>query len=312
MEIDSKITAIIVTYNSEKWVDKFAKSLSNEKLISNVIIVDNNSIDDTCLTISNNFKNFNLIELTENVGFAKANNIGIRKALEKGSDYIFLLNHDAWIESETISNLLKSALTNPDYGVISPIHLNGTGDLLDFNFTRYISQVTKDGRLLYTDLIKKNELRDIYNVDFVNAAAWFLSAKCISKVGLFDHEFFPHYNEDGNYLQRVVYHDFKVGICPKSFIYHDREDRQGIRNTFYKDKSRYIGDILFNLLNVQETCFDSRFRQSAKANLSNIFKSMIKLDIQGARFNLHSLYTKLKNRKYLKTRLMDYQKSFWP
>ena len=72
-----------------------------------------------------------------------------------------------------------------------------------------------------------NRLKDVYETKYVNAAAWLIPRNVLTKVGGFDPLFF-HYGEDDNYLNRVIYHGFKVGICPHSRIVHDC-DNIGVR-----------------------------------------------------------------------------------
>jgi len=223
--MQEKVFVIIVTYNAEKWIKKCLNSVSTHS----IIIIDNCSTDNTLSIIKENDKESVLILNKDNLGFAESNNIGIKKAILQGAEYVFLLNHDAWVEPDTINQLISTSRKNPRYGILSPIHLNGEGNLLDWSFTNYISKPSDDGRKLYTDLLKKEKLAPIYSVDFVNAAAWLLTKRCIEKVGLFDSELLPHYGEDNNYIQRAHYHEFFVGICPNSFIYHDREQRSGTK-----------------------------------------------------------------------------------
>lgn len=225
----SKAAFVIVTYNSEKWIKRVLNSIQNTE----IFLIDNNSSDNTKKVISE-FPKAQVIALEKNLGFATANNIGIQKAYDEGAQYFFLLNHDAWIQEGTIARLIQLSKANPEYGILSPIHLNGSGELLDWNFTNYISNQEDDGRKLYTDLLLKKEFKNIYDVNFVNAAAWLITRECIEKVGLFDAQLLPHYGEDLNYSQRVLYQGLKIGVAPDTFIYHDREDRSGnhIKNNF--------------------------------------------------------------------------------
>lgn len=72
-----------------------------------------------------------------------------------------------------------------------------------------------------------NKLKNtIYPIHFINAAGWLLSKKCIETVGGFNPSFF-HYGEDENYIQRIKYHNFSVGVLINSKIFHDREFRSG-------------------------------------------------------------------------------------
>jgi len=85
-------------------------------------------------------------------------------------------------------------------------------------------------------LFFKRELKDIYTVDFVNAAAWLLPCTILKIVGGFDPIFF-HYGEDDNYMQRVIYHGFKIGVCAKVTVCHDvefRGDDYGKENNNWK------------------------------------------------------------------------------
>ncbi|MEN8226430.1 MAG: glycosyltransferase family 2 protein, partial [Bacteroidota bacterium] len=109
-----------------------------------------------------------------------------------------------------------------EYGILSPLHLNGNGDKLDGGFANYAGPEYTDGLLSDLSLSK---VSDVYESRFVNAAAWLVSKKCLETVGGFDPIFF-HYGEDYNYCQRVHYHDLKVGIVPAVKIYHDREYKQ--------------------------------------------------------------------------------------
>ena len=217
-----KATTIIVTYNGLKWIDKCLTSLLLSDYKVKIIVIDNLSTDGTPEYISKNFSHVHLIKSKENVGFGKANNIGIIKACQDGSDYFFLLNQDAWVENDTIRKLVTHLHKSPEYGLISPMHLNGEGTALDYNFSNYISPWACKN--LYSDIFLNNIKDEIYEIQFVNAAAWLISKECIEKVGGFSPVFFQ-YGEDDNYIHRVLYHGFKIGIYPLTRIFHDRENR---------------------------------------------------------------------------------------
>jgi GT2 family glycosyltransferase len=215
------IYVIIVTHNAMTWINKCLTSIFKSSIPVKVIIVDNASTDNTINEIKKNFSSFLLITLNKNSGFGKANNIGLEKAHSAGADFVFLLNQDTWIEPETIKSLVEIAQKNSEYGVISPIHLNGMGNGLDYGFSIYISAL--DCPNLISDVFTHNE-RELYEVSFVNAAAWLLPKKTLSKVGGFSPIFF-HYGEDNDYLNRLKYHKLKIGITPNAKIYHDRAKR---------------------------------------------------------------------------------------
>ncbi|HJH77892.1 MAG TPA: glycosyltransferase family 2 protein [Prevotellaceae bacterium] len=218
-----KLFVVIVTFNGEKWIKKCISSIYNSTISTNVIIVDNGSTDNTISIIKNEYKNVELIISSSNLGFGKANNIAIKSALDRGADYIYLLNQDAWVEKNTFSLLIESMEKHPEYGIVSPIHLTGDGKNVDNNFYK-ISLSKHYVPNILNDYITNN-VKDIYDSYFVMAAHWMLSRQTIEKIGYFSSAF-PHYGEDANYIHRIYYWKLKVGIVPKAFAYHDREYRR--------------------------------------------------------------------------------------
>lgn len=216
-----KVFVIIVTYNGKKWYDRCFSSLKNSTVPLSVIVIDNASSDGTVQYLKEKYPGLTIIESKTNLGFGRANNIGIRHALDHDADYVFLLNQDAWIESDTIEKLIEISKINPEFGILSPIHMNvekmGIEKLL---LDRLTDNKTTDKQ--WINNLYCGRLKDVYETRYVNAAAWFMPKSVVETVGGFDPIFF-HYGEDDNFLNRVFYHGFKVGICPKLTIVHDND-----------------------------------------------------------------------------------------
>lgn len=211
-----KTYIIIVTYNGMQWLPKCLSSVGAYP----VIVVDNNSTDETVNYIKSNHPDINLLEQTQNLGFGAANNIGMSYALKNEADFVFLLNQDAYLQFETLTKLIDVYKENTEYGILSPIHLNGDGSKLDKNFSNYI----KKNDTIFYDALGHNFISSVYEIPFVNAAAWLIPRKTLETIGGFD-PIFHHYAEDDNYCQRLLFHGFKIGLVPKCYIYHDRESR---------------------------------------------------------------------------------------
>lgn len=214
-----KVFVIIVTYNGKQWYDRCFGSLLKSEMPVQVVAVDNTPGEEDAEYIKSHYPEVHLIKTNENLGFGKANNLGMRYALDNGCDYVFLLNQDAWLEaSNTLSTLVTIAEKHPEYGLLSPMHLNMAKDgLVMSSFCRRPYNET-----LIEDLYL-HRLKDVYSTDYIHAAAWLLSRKTLEAVGGFD-PLFSHYEEDDNYLHRVLYHGFKVGVCPAARIIHDHHD----------------------------------------------------------------------------------------
>jgi GT2 family glycosyltransferase len=220
-----KVVTIIVTYNGSKWIRRCLEQLLESSTKTDIMILDNNSSDNTLDVIAPFLKKIKLIKLSSNLGFGGANNIGIQEALDAAYSHIFLLNQDAYVRPDTISKLLITALENPDYGIISPLQLNISGKALDQVFGNQVrKQYNPDSEQLKLDL-SQNSPSTVQEVKFAGAASWFVPAEVFKKVGLFHPQFF-HYGEDNNFAARAQYYDFKIGIQVTAAVLHDRKPRE--------------------------------------------------------------------------------------
>lgn len=226
------VYCIIVTYNAMKWVDKCLKSLRTSSIKVQPIIIDNCSEDETVNYISKNFPETHLIINKKNRGFGQANNQGIEYAYKQGATHFFLLNQDAWIYEDTIKNLVEIQVKY-DIAIVSPIHLNGQGTKLDFNY--FSNTIIKEQNINFISDLILDKVKPYYTVFKINAAAWMLSKKTIDHIGGFDPIYF-HYGEDGNYCRRVKFHKEKVAFVPGAYINHDREVH-GNKKVFLKNST---------------------------------------------------------------------------
>ena len=269
-----KVFTIIVTFNGINWIEKCIQSLINSSIKTNIVVIDNGSNDGTQNLIKT-FKEIQFIQAEENLGFGKANNLGIKLALEQGADYLFLLNQDAWVEHNTIENLIKIDKPNKDIGIISPLHLNGEGNAIDKLFSYCIApSINNQSNFYFSDLVT-NQVKEVYSVNFINAAAWLIPKHTIEKIGLFDELFF-HYGEDENYCQRANYHDLKIIFVPESKIYHDR----GNRNLKIQNDNEWLKrKLMIELANVNnsKTYIDKRFKYLKRHYLINYVKNLVSL-----------------------------------
>ncbi|WP_116106171.1 glycosyltransferase family 2 protein [Lewinella sp. IMCC34191] len=226
---------IVVTYNAEHWVDTFIQESGGVPQY-NFIVVDNASTDKTTDIISLKYPKVKLIKLNENLGFGRANNLGIEYGLNNGYEYFLLLNQDASISHSNVIKLIQFSKHTLDAGIVSPMQLaNRNGDL-EIGFAKYL---TRKGN---------KEIGKIggIEVSFVNAAIWLIPRNTLLKVGGFD-PFYDHYGEDSDYVNRVVYHGLKVYVCSDSFGYHYRKQIKNRKKSSDIWLARYLVTILKNV-----------------------------------------------------------------
>lgn len=249
------IAVIIVTYNALPWAEKCFLPLRSSCLGKNVYIIDNGSIDGTQDFIRNKCPEFTFVQSDINLGFGKGNNLGLELALKDGCTHFLLLNQDAQITWKRIEQLVKIQTKNTHYGVLSPIHLN-TNSAVD---GKHLKTLMKRANEYINDLIAGNQLEEVYEIGYTNAAIWLVSKECLRKTGGFD-PLFPHYGEDSEYAERANFFGFKIGLCPHVKGYHFREQNKNSTrqrtSTFYfitflykaKKLNTNLGSVYIHLL----------------------------------------------------------------
>ncbi len=228
------ITVIIVTYNGIDWIRDCLGSLEQSSMTISTIVVDNASNDGTQQLIDKDFPQIELIRLRENIGFGKANNLGIKKAVEYGTDYILLLNQDTKVEPDTINILCEAWNKNflDQSAILSPLQTSYDSDRLDNDITFYLSKTQ-----FPTDLAQ-DTVKDIYDIPFMPAACWFFAKKTWLEIGAFNPVFFC-YGEDTDYVNRLKYYGGRLGLVPKAKVRH-QHSHSGTTRRVFKLETEYL------------------------------------------------------------------------
>lgn len=279
-----KIYFIIITYNAMKWAERCFSSLRKSSVPVNCIVVDNGSTDGTQEYIKTLFPEVDFIQSEENLGFGKANNIGIEKAYKAGAEFFYLMNQDAWIFENSVEELLKVYDNYPDkdeIGILSPMHLDGSEKMFDKHFEIYLSRNTGNNRLISDYVLKK--VKTQYELDFVNAAHWMIPCATIEIVGGFNPYFF-HGAEDYDYKNRVAFFARKTLIATSSFVVHDAKQEY-----VEKDPQKALIQKRESMIMQRETrymnpLFDFNQKTETKEFQSNIIKLAIKGRLDESRF----------------------------
>ena len=238
-----KLFVIVVAYKGRQWYDRCFTSLRQSLLPVWTVVVDNASNDGSVEYIKDNYPEVYVIAQETNVGFGRANNLAMQYALESGCDYV--LNQDAWVEPDTLEKLVKIHQIHPDYGILSPMHLDAEKNHIEKGLINYLDDKSITEKALFEDLYF-NRLKDVYDTHYVNAAAWLLPRKTMETVGGFD-PIFLHYGEDDNYLNRVMFHKMKVGVCPSCIAVHDTMRKVAADSNFVQTSDKIFLSELTNI-----------------------------------------------------------------
>lgn len=210
---------VIVNWNRWQYTIAACRSLAQSAHREfRIIIVDNASADDSLAQMRAALPGADIIASTVNAGFAGGCNIGIRRALDLQCEYVFLLNNDAEVESQTISRLIAVSRARDDRALLgSAVIFADTGNYQFFGSRRgevldqseYFS-ATADGNLLQQEVIE---------TDFIMGAGLFLPARVLEKTGLFDERFFLNY-EETDLCHRARKLGFSSFVVPASVVRH--------------------------------------------------------------------------------------------
>jgi GT2 family glycosyltransferase len=226
-QLTNSISIILVNYNGADVLIDCLNSL--EKFIPQdnceIIVVDNNSQDNSVDILNDKFPHIKLIKLPKNVGFGSGNNAGAKVA--KG-EFIFLLNTDTILESNILPHLIELMSENPDVGIIGP-KLLFPDKSFQISFSPEISIKGEfTARKLHKNAENKNKLhiieedfQDIKEVDIVVGAAFFIRADLFNLLGGFDEKFFMYF-EESDLCQRVRNKGYKVLYTPHVSLIHIR------------------------------------------------------------------------------------------
>lgn len=210
-----KVSIIVVNFNQVRITLNCLKSLSKISYPNyEIIVIDNNSSDNSAEVISRKYPKIKLLQNTSNLGYAGGNNTGLEYCKGK---YILILNNDTKVTSNFLEPLVEDMLLDKKLGIVqSKILVMDNPKLLD----NVISFQTITGFLYHKGYLDKDgEKYRKFLYSFSAKGACILINKKILKLGLFDDDFFAYF-EETDLCWRSWLLGFKVGFEPKSIIYH--------------------------------------------------------------------------------------------
>jgi GT2 family glycosyltransferase len=205
------ISIIIVSWNAKKYLIDCLNSLfgSSCKYTQEIIVVDNASTDGSCEAVVSRFPQVTLIKNKENLGFAKANNIGIRQCHGR---YVFLINSDVIVLPGCIEKLVDYMDKHPNVGMIGPRILNPDHSLQvscrhfpslwnNLCQTLWLNVLFPKSRFFSGPFMTYWAHDTIRKVDAIGGMFCMVSRQALDKVGLLDEDFFI-YAEDVDWCKR--------------------------------------------------------------------------------------------------------------
>jgi GT2 family glycosyltransferase len=182
-----------------------------------VVIIDNGSETGSLDLFTAQFPTAKLIVNGSNLGFAAGMNVGIKYALQQGSDFICLINNDTLLAPDMLDQLVSAAIhCEADLASPAIYYMNLPERIWSIGGWR--SRVTLEITQCYRHLDDVN-LQEPFVVDYVTACGMLLRQQCVERVGLFDERFFMYY-EDMDYCLRAKALGSKIVVVPRAKMWH--------------------------------------------------------------------------------------------
>jgi GT2 family glycosyltransferase len=240
----SSVFVVVLTWNGKADTIECLRSLARitDPEIS-VILVDNGSNDGTAEAVREEYPGIELIETGENLGYTGGNNVGIRRALDRGAEYVLILNNDTLVDPGFVRELLAVAARSERIGFVSPkIYFLDPPDLLWFAGARF-SPWTGYGRMIGYRRRDRGQYDQVREIDRPCGCVMLVSRRLCVEAGLLDPSLFL-YADEIEWMLRAKKKGFKAFFAPKAIVWHKvsasvgKEGHPdafyyGVRNTLY-------------------------------------------------------------------------------
>lgn len=184
-----------------------------------VMVVDNGSTDGSVGAIRQRFPELEIIETGRNLGFAEGNNVGIRIALDREVQYVFLLNNDTVVHPSLLSELLAAAERCPEGGIFGAKILYHS----DPSQIWYAGARWDDERMNFRHILNERDghadERGVIATSYACGCAFLAKREVLQKVGLLDPKFFLTF-EESDFCYRARNAGFLSYYVPAAILWH--------------------------------------------------------------------------------------------
>jgi len=234
-----KVFIVVLNYNGGNELRQCLDSVYKLNYSNfEVIVVDNNSSDNSFEKARKRFDRFHFIKNSRNLGFSAGNNVAIKWALEKGAEHVFLLNNDAIVEKSTLTNLIEFAEKEKQVGIVSPIIYNKSESKIWFsggkiNWWKMRTEHWQKAKPKHNKSKKTNDKNDyLQKTEYITGCAMLIKRKVFAEIGLLDEDFFLYY-EDADFSLRAKRNGFNLGVVEKAKVFHSEKSLENPQKVYW-------------------------------------------------------------------------------
>lgn len=207
-----------------------------------VLVVDNASSDGSPASLQRTFSGLEVVVNSTNLGFAAGNNVGIRRALSEGADYVFLLNNDTIVEATMLSTLVAYANGDTSVGLVAPKILYYQDPNRIWRLGDRVHRWWPVPLSVGCDQVDHGQYLHPLELDYVTFCGVLIRRRLLETIGLLDERFFFTY-EDADFCRRAQTAGYRVVCHPRARVWHkvSRSAQMDAANIRYlKSKNRAL------------------------------------------------------------------------
>lgn len=233
---------VLVNYNGLKFQNDCIRTLYEMDCREfEIILVDNQSTDGSVEKTREEFPKVKILEMGDNLGVAKGNNVGIKYCMEHGYEYVLLLNNDTEADSKMLSELLKVAKESEKKIPVSKIYYYDRPNVLWFaggeiNWNRGIT-------VHYGDEVEdKGQFDEQKHIEYAPTCCMLIPTAVFDKVDLVDEKTFMYY-DDVDLCVRLNDAGYEITYVPTSLLWHKVNSSSGGAKSkiaiYYNNRNRF-------------------------------------------------------------------------
>ena len=240
-----------------------------------IMVVDNGSSDDSVKAIKKAFPKVFILENKKNLGYAEGNNQGMAYALERGADYLLVLNNDIEVDEDFLVQLIKVAEKEKKAGLFSPKIYFAPG--YELHKKRY--QKEEKGKVIWyaggmidwdnilsphrgVDEVDRGQYNQVCETDYASGSCLLIKKEVLEEIGLFDSKLCMYW-EDTDLSQRAKKAGWRVLYVPQAKIWHKVSSSSGIGsglNDYYLTRNRLLFGFRYARLRTKLALFRDSLR----------------------------------------------------
>lgn len=235
------ITIILNTNRRDDTLACLDSLQKNSYANAKTIVLDNTSTDGSVEAIRRHFPQVEILPLTDNLGYAGNNNVGIEAALAQGADWVLVLNEDTILAADCIEQMVQIGESAPEIGIVGPLvyHydeptiIQSAGGSMDANLNAWHTGENE---------ADEGQFAQPRDVDWISGCAIMVRSDVINAVGMLDERFF-YYWEETEWCLRTKRAGWRIVHTPQAKLWHKgvkRDYRPPANVSYYNTRNRLL------------------------------------------------------------------------